>query len=290
MSFPDLPSTVKVMLANEAVRTHHHLWHFVRSSASWQSLSDEARSQLTAAGWAAPRFEEDAGSGIDFLGMHRQMIVMTNAAMVAAGDPDWLSVTGWTPIPWADDDPDWPVPEWQSDPPPWATEEQWAEFTELAFEARSSARIEEMQQVASNLLNPDVLGGLSLDQLGSAMEWSIHGWMHMRWSGAPHHEGFSSDSANDWLFVPWSSHVNKHFWKLHGWIDERIADWELATGETADLSDAWEGAPGVLPEMRHSANFALLSHLPSRESTPLPMQMKQHVVEGVLQNSPKPRN
>lgn len=285
MSFPDLTPKVKGMLAAETLRTHHHLWHFVRNEDSWNGLPDAARAQLTAAGWAAPRFEEDAGSGIDFLGMHRQMIAMTNTAMENANDPNWPSVVGWDPIPWDDNDPDWPVPEWQTERPLWATDEQWQEFTEIALLMRSDERVQQMQQVAANFQDPDVLSEMTLDEFGSAMEWSIHGWMHIRWSGAPHDEGFSSDVSNDWLFVPWSSHVNKHFWKLHGWIDERISDWESATGQTADLSEAWEGAPGVLPNMRHSADFSLLGHLPSREQSPLPMQVKQHVVEGVMQRT-----
>ena len=270
------------MLADERLRTHHHLWHFVRSRESWESLSDADRTQLEAEGWRSPRFEEDAGSGIDFLGMHRQMIHMTNSAMASAADPNWPRVQGWSPIPFPDNDADWPVPAWQINPPPWATPNLWASFTSFAERARSAARVQEMQSLAAVFQDPARLQGWTLDELGSAMEWSIHGWMHMRWSGSPHDDGFSVDVSNDWLFVPWSSHVNKHFWKLHGWIDERIGDWEAATGQTADLSNTWAGPPSPFAGMHHAADAKLLDHLPSRESVPLPMKVKEHIVEGLL--------
>ena len=128
MSYPDLPLMVKTMLASEQHRTHHHLWHLVRNRESWENLPEDARAQLTGQGWAAPRFEEDQGSGEDFLGMHREMIHMVNNALSNAGDGNWLSVTGWNPIPWDSSDPDWPVPEWQDSPPDWATQEQWDRF------------------------------------------------------------------------------------------------------------------------------------------------------------------
>ena len=65
--------------------------------------------------------------------------------------------------------------------------------------------------------------------------------MHVRWSGSPPNDPNSADVNNDWLFSAWSSHVNKTFWKLHGWIDDRIGDWENATGQMADFSKAWIG-------------------------------------------------
>lgn len=282
MTYPDLPAEVKSMLASEGHRTHHHIWHFVRSQGSWAALPAASRDQLSVQGWAAPRFNEEPGSGIDFLGMHRQMIEMTNEALANADQPDWLRVTGWDPIPWEEDNADWPVPEWNTVPPTWASEELWRSFTESAERARSQGRIQEMRQVAAAFLDPERLKGMTLDELGIAMEWSIHGWMHMRWSGAPHSDSFSTSPDNDWLFLPWSSHVNKHFWKLHGWIDKRIDDWAAATGQVADLSNAWVGPNMPHHGMPHMASPALLSFLPSRESQPMPMDIRQHIVEGLL--------
>lgn len=139
-----------------------------------------------------------------------------------------------------------------------------------------------MRRLANLFRDTAYLRNVSLDDLGVAMEWSIHGWMHVRWSGAPHDDAFSTDVSNDWLFVPWSSHVNKTFWKLHGWIDARISDWEAATGHIADLSQTWAGPAGVPGTMPHMADVRLLSHVPPREELPLPMTVRRHVVEGLL--------
>ena len=274
------------MLASEQHRSHHHLWHFVRNGQAWDSLSSTDRAALTVAGWNTPRFEQESGSGIDFLGMHREMIVMVNIALQKASDKNWPIVTGWNSIPWVNDDKDWPVPAWQAKPPQWANETQWQEFTKFAVHARSTSRVSEMRQIATNFRTQKFLKTKSLDELGIEMEWSIHGWMHMRWSSAPPANNFTTDVDNDWLFVPWSSHVNKTFWKLHGWIDERINDWETATGMSADFSEAWVG-PEVEPSsMKHMADIKLMSHLPKREEQPLPMKIHEHIVEGLLRLEP----
>lgn len=78
-----------------------------------------------------------------------------------------------------------------------------------------------------------------LGQLGNLVEWSIHGWMHNRWgdtildeAGQP--VGRSTlfdidptwdDPKNDDLFDFYSAHVHPTFWRLHGWIDDRIDAW-----------------------------------------------------------------
>ena len=173
------------------------------------------------------------------------------------------------------------MPEWQNEPPAWASPGQWQRFTDNAIRARSADRIEEMKQLSARFRDPAYLKTVSLDELGIAMEWSIHGWMHMRWSGKPLDNGFSTGVENDWLFVPWSSHVNAIFWKLHPWIDQRIDDWGAANQTEPDLSNAWSGPPstGMMP---HMAEKALLDHLPARETEPLPMMILEHVVEGLL--------
>ncbi|MEM9395794.1 MAG: hypothetical protein AAGA38_18210 [Pseudomonadota bacterium] len=283
MAHPDLPVPVKTMLANEGHRVHHHLWHFVRNETNWNNLPQADKDSLTADGWAAPRFDQQPGSGIDFLGMHRQMIAMTSQAMASAGDPNWPSVIGWDPIPFEDNNADWSVPEWQSTPPPWSNPTQWQRFTDLANHARSEARVEEMKTIAALFKDRAHLQSVTLDELGIQMEWSIHGWMHMRWSGAPADNAFDVDPDNDWLFLPWSSHVNPTFWKLHGWIDDRIADWEAANNQQADLSQAWSGPMPAAGGMMHMAEARLLKHLPPREEFPMPMSVREPIIEGLLQ-------
>ena len=61
MSDPDLPDTVKALLADVRHRTHDHLWHFVRNEDAWNDLTHKQRAELTAAGWAAPRYDLQPG-------------------------------------------------------------------------------------------------------------------------------------------------------------------------------------------------------------------------------------
>jgi hypothetical protein len=246
MSFPDIPLSVKQMLATVDMRQHHQIWHAVRRKSTWDSLPPAQRQQLVAAGWQPPRFEDQPGSGVDFLGMHREMIAHVNQALAVASDVNWPKVTAWSPIPWAANDADWPVPNWPAAPQP-------------AVDARSATRVQQMKSLSQNRFqNSTWLASVSVDQLGTNIEWTIHGWMHMRWSGPPFADQMSADPANDWLYDPWSSHVNKTFWKLHGWIDERIGDWERSNHATADLSHAWSG-----PSMHHAHVAARETALPS---------------------------
>ena len=100
-----------------------------------------------------------------------------------------------------------------------------------------------MGNMARIFSNPTVLGTLSLGALGNLIEFTIHNWMHMRWAndkGAllpdpktgelKYRDTFDfdpmwSDPKYDYLGEFYSSHVNPLFWRLHGWVDDRIEDW-----------------------------------------------------------------
>jgi hypothetical protein len=80
---------------------------------------------------------------------------------------------------------------------------------------------------------------LSLGALGNLLEFTIHNQMHMRWATVPRDPVTGTvggrpafdvqvkwdDPRYDWLGDFYSSHVNPVFWKLHGWVDDRIEDW-----------------------------------------------------------------
>lgn len=229
MAYPDLPAPVKDGLAVISMRESHHMWHLVRNPDFWNSLTPQEQAQLDAQGWKAPRFHGTPGSGIDFLGMHRDMIPHVNHLMAQAADISWPSVVGWNPIPWSETDSDWPMP------PSWPT------IHPSMAEAKDPASIPDNQQAATQLTSPAVLRQVTLDALGRFIEGTIHAWMHNRWSAEPTVDVWALQRDNDYLGAPFSSHVNKHFWKLHGWIDERIGDWERANDKKADLSEAWAG-------------------------------------------------
>ena len=229
MSYPDLPATVKNMLAEKGRREHHRQWHAARGGRPID------------AHWSAPRLQGQLGSGIDFFGMHRQMIEEVNKALLSANDQNWLAVSGWDQIPWTDNDSEWPVPKRLKTKPAAADDWLWQRYrTDVQWADRPDT-IQEMKAHADRFRDSNYLENVSLDGLGIAIESPIHAWMHIRWSGPPPIDPSSAHINNDWLFTPWSSHVNKVFWKLHGWIDDRIGDWEAARGETADFSDAWIG-------------------------------------------------
>jgi hypothetical protein len=78
----------------------------------------------------------------------------------------------------------------------------------------------------------------------SLIEFSVHNDMHMRWSSLPFDPVLGTpvptgrvggDIATKWdlptydyLCDFYSSHVNPVFWRLHGWVDNRIEDWFAA--------------------------------------------------------------
>ncbi len=86
---------------------------------------------------------------------------------------------------------------------------------------------------------PVYLASLSLGALGNLLEFTIHNQMHMRWATVPRDPVTGTvggrpafdveikwdDPRYDWLGDFYSSHVNPVFWKLHGWVDDRIEDW-----------------------------------------------------------------
>ena len=121
------------------------------------------------------------------------------------------------------------------------------------------------------------------------IELTIHNTMHLRW-GAPPGSSFPSpedptqgetiplewdDSQYDFLVETYSSHVNPIFWKLHGWIDDRVEEWKGANGVFGN--DFWKGTwvgklPGHEPPMpSHSVHLMLeqpqlaLQHLTDAE-------------------------
>jgi hypothetical protein len=77
----------------------------------------------------------------------------------------------------------------------------------------------------------------------------------------------SLDESNAWLGSPFSIHVNSHFWKLHGWIDDQTYAWEDTRREEADLSDGWEGPLDSVTDEPHSAGPHLFKVLRFEERT-----------------------
>lgn len=231
-------------MAQRRHRFHHYLWHRVRNA--WLRLKEDERQAVRNINhsWEPPhpardeagRPIRDNNSGEDFLFMHRQMIARANEILSEVGDPNYPRVEGWkrVPLPF---DADYPVPD----------------FPGSGLEEVKS--VEYFEQFIApwerQYTDPDYLRTVTLGQFGSDIEFTIHNEMHMRWAASSSvgyrpttsiMQGIGEQwdaTAYNYLGDTYSSHVNYIFWKLHGWMDDRIEDWKLANGVTAEI--AWKG-------------------------------------------------
>lgn len=240
------------MLASLESRLHHQLWHASRDQ--WNDLTDEKKDALRAINWQpGPKTKERSsrgegmysnGSGEDFLFMHRQMIAHVRAMQDV---PSWKSV----PLPTALASFD---PEFKScqvgNPDGFALPDAWIVpgdpgTTQWLNELRKTSTLYSRFLVwETQYKDPRYLSRVTLGELGARIEWTIHNWMHMRWASITRDpdDGTPLPSGRDPLdFEPkwikpnydflgetFSSHVNPIFWRLHGWVDDRIEDWYLA--------------------------------------------------------------
>lgn len=208
----------------------------------------------------------DNGAGEDFLFMHRKMIAMIREKYKAEGlSPiqSWRATSLPSPsIPQfvytERDDPDNQEKKlFQLNPletgnmvplPPFDPVDD--DNNVIDFMKSSEFFNNVMRHVANIFTNPRYLATLSLGALGNLIEFTIHGWMHNRWAnengafpqdpntGTPiFRDTFDFDPMwdhpkYDYLGEFYSSHVNPLFWRLHGWVDDRIEDWYNAHEST----------------------------------------------------------
>jgi hypothetical protein len=242
---PALPEEVRSEIAKREHRSRHLLWHGVRNQ--WLRLRPSAKQEIIREidpEWEPPRPALDAqgnvlrdnDSGEDFLYMHRQMIGVVNDILAEVGDPNYPKIEGWERVP-PPGDRDYPVP------PAW---DPGLEEVKSDDYYRDFLAPWEEQYTSEGYLKSVTLG-----QLGADLEWTIHNAMHMRWA-APSPVGYRprapltqpvdprwDDPAYDFLGDTYSSHVNPIFWKLHGWVDNRIKDWKRAQGIVGPI--LWKG-------------------------------------------------
>lgn len=154
---------------------------------------------------------------------------MVNDILTKVGDPNYPRVEGWAQVP-PPEDSDYPVP------PPVSPLQDLEEVKSDAYYYDVLAPWEREYK------SEEYLKSVTLGQLGSDLEFTIHNNMHMRWA-APSSVGYRpggpitqpvearwDDPAYEFLGDTYSSHVNPIFWKLHGWVDDRIEDWKRVRG------------------------------------------------------------
>lgn len=221
-------SVIKEMMSTREHRLWHYLWHGLRDA--WFLISEDDRAELKKklpSYMIDPRpfnpndrdYSRNNNSGEDFLYMHRTMIAHLNGHLAHHGI---CPVIGWSTLPTLDDT------RYPRDTP--SNSNPWP----------SSAIYNMMKFMEAHLKEPAYLRTVSLGQYGHDIETTIHGLLHnhyampsklperpfIKFDGTfPADEWKWDDPFYDYLPDPYASVVNPVFWKLHGWIDDRINDW-----------------------------------------------------------------
>lgn len=243
-----LPISVRDLFASRSHRLHHALWHGLRDLWQHPSTTEETRREIQRLGWKPPRSaqrwlrggwmpETANGSGIDFLFMHREMIAEFDREVVKAGYPPHV---GWEVVP----EPGKPdiLREGFEVPSEWDLPSglRWLQ-RRFAVVKSDEFYWSRMRWWDRDFHNHAYLRTITLGQLGSLLETSIHNDMHMRWAGTPIDPdtgevlvlGRPDTSIDpkwdnpiyDFLGETYSSHVNPVFWKLHKWVDGIVEEW-----------------------------------------------------------------
>lgn len=244
----ELPKPVVDHFASRLHRLHHAVWHGIRNG--WNDLGQKTQEALTKLDWAIEggrtalfhagdktRVCTSNGSGEDFLFFHRQMVAMFRILM----DKEKAQIFEWKEIPQpgirGEKNGDMVPPQWPIPGVPHVERRFAALKTDEFFWSR-------MRWWDFRFKDPAFLSTLKLCELGALIEFSVHNDMHIRWSGIPRDpenntiiplgrnpSDFSKkwDSPKyNWLGEFYSSHVHPVFWRLHGWIDDRVTDWFAA--------------------------------------------------------------
>ncbi len=231
-----LPVGLITELAQRRWRLHFYIWHKLRHS--WLRLTEKERRAVEeiAPFWVPPRPALDSrgrplpdnDSGEDFLYMNRWMLALAEGHGPARID-------SWRRVP-PPDDPDYPVPN----------------FPDSGLEGLKSEDYYERHLAPweRQYKDEDYLRAVTLGRLGSEIEFTISNDMHLRWA-APSPVGYRPTTvvardidrhwdapAYDYLGDIYASHVNPLFWKLRGWVDDRVDDWKRAHGVVGDIE--WE--------------------------------------------------
>lgn len=237
--------SLRSVMAARDLRLGHFLWHETRDW--WLRLPPNQRTRFaTKYGWVPPRPARDergqpiwgSGTGIDFLGAHRAMLQEARVIVAVTGEPPLL---GWDSLPSASDTRH--------------RVDRGVSFPSSLFPGKDDRTWTQLVEETEELLTPGRLKDITLDELGTTIEFGIHNAMHERWGGLSSDGRLRSRMAvlsdqidsqwdneqYDTLLDAYSAHVNPLFWMIHGWVDRCIVRWEAANRERAALSSAWLG-------------------------------------------------
>ncbi|CAN5460246.1 hypothetical protein BH10BDE1_BH10BDE1_07950 [soil metagenome] len=232
-SAKDTPGYDKVLpfLADEGHRNWHAVWHKIRREMKGDGVNsfDAEKSVMQTwqrEGWIPEDIDAFVTqhriggplAGEDFFYMHRQMIKMLQIEMANVGA---ACISPWLELPSSALDAKWPVPRAvTARKPEYVKDEQQL--------------LDEIIEVGQELRRPEYLRQITLSELGNAIEAKIHGKLHLLYaspiSGCKNPETDLSVKCDE-LTHDRSAHLNQHFWKLHGFVDQAIGDWLKANGK-----------------------------------------------------------
>ncbi len=215
------------LVASPEARSWHFLWHGVRNG--WPYFSPEEKKEIRdklGAEWDLDTggTGSRAASGEEFLHMHHNMVTALRVALGSDMYEAWVQ-------PPAPNDPLFPVPGY-SDP-------NLRPFYDAVYN--------DLSNMHRQAIDPARLKNMSLSQYGIWLEEGMHNLMHTTWahptqwytsysptmqeilSNPGKYPEFSHPSNNS-LAGTYTSHTNPTFYRLHGYIDNRIQTWLDANG------------------------------------------------------------
>jgi hypothetical protein len=247
------------MLASRLHRLRHMVFHTIRGGPKfgWNILDESSKTKIRKLGWGLdrPPFNKNGkldlsnGAGEDFLFMHRKMIDMVRDQYTSQRIP---YIESWKKLP-LPDQPQFSYSETEDPANPgkklynfnpinsgfMIPPAQPDDDASLKFLKSSDYFFSVMAMLERLFYSESYLSTLSLGALGNLLEFVIHNQMHMRWSSISRgpktgnpviRDDFDfdekwDDPKYDYLGEFYSSHVNPIFWRLHGWVNDRIEDW-----------------------------------------------------------------
>jgi len=187
-------------------------------------------------------------TGEDFLYMHHEMVEAVNAIGINAS-PEW-QVVGWENCPDPDNDGGWPVPE--------APDTGSADYEAYlnSYKTRDFYR-NTIVPAEQWIADEDNLLSMTLGELGVKLEYELHTYFHVRYAAynpvgyrmqdlhpTSYIDPMWDDEDYDYLADFYSAHVNPTFWKIHGWVEDRIEDWRQVNQiDSLTWVSTWEMGP-----------------------------------------------
>jgi hypothetical protein len=197
------------MLASKSHRLIHAIWHTIRLYDIWWLILNEMdKQQIRDLNWGLDRhpFSKQGGldltngAGEDFLFMHRKMITMVKDIYESQG----VSY----------------IESWETLPIPSAQQFSYSEQEDPQNPGKKIYRFNPLESgymipPAYFISNSPESEQEDLENLKSLKFLKSSSYFNEKWD----------DPKYDYLGDFYSSHVNPVFWRLHGWVDDRIEDW-----------------------------------------------------------------